>query len=465
MNRNGSRSGENRNLSIEQLRACLKGRVISPEDTDFDALRTVFAGGIDRRPAVITRPANTEDVVKIVMLAKETGLELAVRGGGHSSAGHGVTAGGIVLDLRDMRAIQIDENRRTAWAESGLTAGEFTSKANEYGLAAGFGDTASVGIGGITLGGGVGYLSRKYGLTIDNLLAAEIVTADGKVLQVDEKSHPDLFWAIRGGGGNFGVVSRFQFKLHPVDKIVGGMLILPATAETIASFMAEAEAAPEELGTIVNIMPAPPMPFLPKEAHGQFILMAMMAYFGPIEKAEKVLAPFRAIAKPIVDMVKPIRYPEMFPPEADDYHPSVVSRSLYVDKTDLGTANKIVEFLHASDAPVRVAQLRALGGAVARIPGGATAYAHRDAQIMVNVAAFYNGPDEKVKQESWVKDFAGALSQGHSGVYVNFLADEGEERIREAYPGGTWERLAAVKARYDPDNLFRLNQNVTPSIG
>jgi FAD/FMN-containing dehydrogenase len=462
--RKGTMSGGNHHLEIGQLRASLKGRVIAPGDEDYDAFRTVNAGGIDRHPAVITRPAGTEDVAKIVSLAKETGLELAVRSGGHSSAGHSVTEGGIVLDLRDMHAIQIDENRRTAWAESGVTAGEFTARAAEFGLATGFGDTGSVGIGGITLGGGIGYLSRKYGLTIDNLLAAEIVTAEGNVLQVDEKSHPELFWAIRGGGGNFGVATRFQFKLHPVDNIVGGMLILPATAETISSFMAEAEAAPEELGTIANVMPASPMPFLPEEAHGQIVILAMMAYFGPIEKAEKVLAPFRAIAKPLADMVKPIRYPEMFPPEGGDYHPTAAARSLYVDKIDFRDAKNIVEFLNASDAPVRVAQLRPLGGAIGRVPRDATAYAHRDAPIMVNVAAFYNGPEDRIKKESWVRDFAAALDQGNSGVYVNFLADEGEGRVRDAYPGGTWERLAAVKARYDPDNLFRLNQNVPPLI-
>jgi FAD/FMN-containing dehydrogenase len=232
-------------ISIAQLRAALNGLVIAPGDAEYDGMRTVFYGGFDRRPAVIVRVADATDVARVVSLAQATGLELAVRSGGHSVAGHSVSDGGIVLDLSDMRALQIDPQRRTAWAQTGLTAGEYTTAAGAYGLATGFGDTGSVGIGGITLGGGVGYLVRKYGLTIDDLLAAEIVTADGQLLRVDAETHPDLFWAIRGGGGNFGVATRFQFQLHAVDTVVGGMLILPATPDVISGFIAEAEAASE----------------------------------------------------------------------------------------------------------------------------------------------------------------------------------------------------------------------------
>ena len=217
-------------ISIPQMRATLKGRVIAPDDTEYDKARTVFSGGIDRRPAVIVRVADATDVARVVSLARETGLELAVRSGGHSAAGHGVSDGGIVLDLSAMRALDIDVEQRTAWAETGLTAGEYTATAGAHGLATGFGDTGSVGIGGITLGGGVGYLVRKHGLTIDSLLAADVVTADGQLLRVDAETHPDLFWAIRGGGGNFGVATRFKFRLHKVDTIMGGMLMLPGDA-------------------------------------------------------------------------------------------------------------------------------------------------------------------------------------------------------------------------------------------
>ncbi|MGH8824438.1 MAG: FAD-binding oxidoreductase [Jiangellaceae bacterium] len=263
-------------ISIPQLRAEFNGRVIAPDDAGYDQARTVFPGGIDRRPAVIIRPADAGEVSRVVSLARETGLELAVRGGGHSGAGHGVTEGGIVLDLADMRALDIDVDGRTAWAEAGLTAGEYTTAAGTHGLATGFGDTGSVGIGGITLGGGVGFLARKHGLTIDNLLAADVVTADGELLRVDAQTHRDLFWAIRGGGGNFGVVTRFQYRLNEVDTVVGGMLMLPATPEVIVSFMAEADAAPDELTTIANVMPAPPMPFVPSEHHGKLAIFAIL---------------------------------------------------------------------------------------------------------------------------------------------------------------------------------------------
>ena len=257
----------------------------------------------------------------MVFLARETGLELAVRSGGHSGAGHGVCEGGIVLDLADMRALDIDVDGRTVWAEAGLTAGEYTTAAGAHGLATGFGDTGSVGIGGITLAGGVGFLARKYGLTIDSLLAAEVVTADGELVRVDAESHPDLFWAIRGGGGNFGVVTRFQFRLHEVDSIVGGVLMLPATPEVIASFIAEAGAAPEELSTIANVMPAPPLPFVPAEHHGRPAVMALMAYAGATEAGERAIAAFRALAAPLADMVKPMPYPEIFAPDEEGYHP------------------------------------------------------------------------------------------------------------------------------------------------
>jgi FAD/FMN-containing dehydrogenase len=288
--------------SIPELRAILNGRVISPEDAAYDTVRAVFYGARSRRPALIVRVADATDVSHVVSLARERGLELAVRSGGHSLAGHSTTDGGIMIDLSDMKGLEIDVAGRTAWAETGLTAGEYTAAAGDHGLATGFGDTGSVGIGGITLGGGVGFLVRKHGLTIDDLLAAEIVTADGELLYVDSDTHPDHFWAIRGGG-NFGIATRFKFRLHEVDTIVGGMLILPATNEAMTSFVAEAEAAPDELSTIANVMVAPPMPFLPAEAHGRLVIMAMLVYAGEVEEGERTIASFRALATPLADTV------------------------------------------------------------------------------------------------------------------------------------------------------------------
>jgi FAD/FMN-containing dehydrogenase len=449
--------------TVEQIRAVVSGRVITPEDGEYDAARTVFYGGIDRRPAVIVRAADAKDVARVVTLARETGMELAVRGGGHSVAGHSVSHGGIVLDLSAMKGIDINVEQRTAWAEGGVTAGEYTEAAGAHGLATGFGDTKSVGIAGITLGGGVGFLVRKYGLTIDDLLAAEIVTADGQLLSVDANSHPDLFWAIRGGGGNFGVVTRFKFRLHEVGNVVGGMLILPATPETLLSFIAEAEAAPEELSTIVNAMIAPPMPFLPPEAHGKLILMAMLVYAGDKDAGERAIAPFRALATPIADMIRAVPYPQVYPPEPEGYHPMAVARTMYIDTFDERAAETVFEHLRQGTAQMAVAQIRVLGGAASRVPVEATAYAHRARRMMANVAAFYADAEDKAVQEAWVTGLAAAINQGTAGAYVNFLGDEGESRVREAYPGATWDRLAAIKARYDPGNLFRLNQNIPPA--
>jgi FAD/FMN-containing dehydrogenase len=461
---NDNLTAHGRGALLADVRARFKGEVIVPGDAVYDEARTVFYGGIDRHPAFITRPADATDVAEVVSLAREAGLELAVRSGGHSVAGHSVCEGGIVLDLKNMKALDIDPESRTAWAETGLTTGEYTTAATEHGLATGFGDTASVGIGGLTLGGGVGYFVRKYGLTIDDLLAAEIVTADGQCLRVDGETHPDLFWAIRGGGGNFGVATRFKFRLHEVGRIMGGMLFLPATPDVITSFVAEAEAAPDELSTIANIMPAPPMPFLPEEYHGKLVVMGMMVYAGDdVEAGQQAVAPFRSLSEPVADMVRPMSYPEMFPPEEGEYHPTAVGRTMFIDRVDHDTAGMIVERLKASDAAMRAVQLRVLGGAMARVPVEATAFAHRQSRIMANVAAFYDGPADRAKREAWVTGFTAALDQGNSGAYVNFMDDEGEARVRAAYPGATWDRLREVKAHYDPTNLFRLNQNISPA--
>ena len=453
-------------ISIRRrLRAAIDGRVITPGDAGYDQARAVFYGRSDHRPVVIVRPTDASDVSQVVLLARESGLELAVRSGGHSLAGHSTTDGGIVLDLREMRALDIDAEGRTAWAETGLTTGEYTAAVGAYGLATGFGDTGSVGIGGITLGGGIGYLVRRHGLTIDNLLAAELVTADGRVLRTDDQTHPELFWAIRGGGGNFGVATRFRFRLHPVSTIVGGMLLLPATPEVIEGFIAEAEAAPEELSTIANVMPAPPLPFVSTEHCGRLVVMALLVYAGPAEAGERAVAPFRALATPIADLVRPMRYPEMFQPAEEGSHPVAVARTMLVDAVDRDATEAIVEHLEASTAPMPVAQLRVLGGAMARVPAQATAFAHRASRLMVNVAAVYQPREEAEVHQAWVDRLAAALRDGDARAYVNFLGDEGPARIRQAYPGPTWERLAAIKGRYDPTNLFHRNQNVPSAKG
>lgn len=449
-------------ISIEKFRGNFNGRVILPNDPEYDSARTIFYGGIDRHPAAIIKVMDATEVASVVSLARENGIQLAVRSGGHSFPGYGITEGGIVLDLSNMRALHMDVDRCTAWAETGLTAGEYTTAAGVHSLVTGFGDTRSVGIGGITLGGGVGFLVRKYGLTIDDLLAAEVVTADGQLRHVDAENHPGLFWAIRGGGGNFGVATRFQFRMHELPSILGGKLLLPATSDIIASFIAEAYTAPEELSIIANVMTAPPMPFIPAEQHGKLIIIAMMVYAGEASAGERVVAPFRSLATPVADMVTPMTYPEMFPPDQEGYHPIAASRTMFVETIDRSVAETIIDHIKAYTGSMAVTQIRVLGGAMARVPEDATAFAHRKSKIMLNLTVLFGRPEEKETHEAWVTDFAASLQQGDRGAYVNFLGDEGEARIRAAYPGRTWERLTAIKARYDPDNLFRLNQNIPP---
>jgi len=385
----------------------MNGQVIRPDDPGYDRARTVFYGGIDRHPAMIARVRDAADVRRVVALAGETGLELAVRSGGHSLAGHGVSDGGIVLDLSDMRGLDIDVRQGTAWAETGLTAGEYTTGTGTVGLATGFGDTGQVGIGGITLSGGVGFLVRKHGLTIDNVLAADVVTADRELLRVDAESHPDLFWAIRGGGGNFGVVTRFQYRLHEVGTVMGGVLVLPATADVIESFLAEAEAAPEELSTIANVMPAPPAPFIPAEHHGRPVVMGMLAYAGRIRDGERALARFRELATPIADLLRPLPYPEVFPPAQEDFHPIAATRTMFLDRFDRRAAETIVGRLETATVAMAVTQLRVLGGAMARVPADATAFAHRGRRIMANVAAMYERPEQRAAQQAWSRRACG----------------------------------------------------------
>jgi len=450
-------------LDLTDLRAAYPGRAILPGDADYDQARATFYGWVDKSPAAIIRVTNNNEVARVIMLARETGLELAIRSGGHSGAGHSVSEGGIVLDLSNMRQLDIDVAGQTARAEAGLTAGEYTTAVGAHGLATGFGDTGTVGIGGLTLGGGVGYLGRKYGLTIDSLLAADMVTANGELIEANANSHPDLFWALRGGGGNFGVVTRLKFRLHKVDSVVGGLLILPATAETISGFIAAAEAAPEELSTIANVMPAPPMPFLAEDMHGKMVILAILVYAGEKEAGLRAIEPFRALATPLADMLKPMPYPEIYAGEEGPHPVAGATRTMFVNSIDRAMAEKILEHLAASNAPLRVAQLRVLGGAISRVPVDATAYAHRKSRIMINVACLYENPDEAPQHEAWVTSFAAALDQGDPAAYVNFLVDEGPERVRAAYPQPTWDRLAKIKQRYDPTNFFHVNQNIPPA--
>jgi FAD/FMN-containing dehydrogenase len=447
-------------IPISTLRAGLNGRVIAPDDAEYDSARGVFFTGFDRRPAAIVRAAETSDVASVVDAAREAGAELAVRSGGHSRAGYGTSQGGIVLDLSEMNAVEVDADGRAAWAQTGVKAEGYTAATAEHGLVTGLGDAPTVGVGGITLSGGVGFLVRRNGLTIDDVLGAEVVTANGEVLEVDEDHHADLFWALRGGGGNFGVATRLRFRLHEIDRVVGGMLILPASAGVIEGLVAAADEAPEELSLIANAMKAPPMPFIPAEAHGKPVVMVQLVYAGGAEAGARAIAPLRALATPLADMVRPIRYREMYDGPEGPSPTYSAGANILVDSFVPGAAEAILERLETATAPMAAVQLRVLGGAMARVPDDATAFGHRGAKMMIHVAAMYADAEEAPEHDAWAAGLASELSDGTSAAYVGFLGDDGEEGLRRAYPPSTLERLAEVKRRYDPDNLFRLNLNV-----
>ncbi len=447
---------------ISRLVEDLPGKVTLPGDPVFEQNRRVLFDPDGCVPAALVRVASPADISRVIGFARQHGFDLAIRGGGHSSAGHGTVDGGIVIDLRDLDDVAVDEPTSTVWVGGGATVGAVLKALEPHGLVVGFGDSGDVGVGGIVSGGGIGYLSRLHGATIDSMLAAEVVLADGRVVMASPDSEPDLFWAIRGGGGNFGVIARIQFQARPLPAFTGGMLVLPGTAETIAAFVAAAQTAPEALSAIAMVMPAPPAPFIPEAYKDKLVLFAMVAFAGPDDAATAALAPFRALG-PVFDAVKPGPLLSLYDGAGGEPPGMPETRTFFVDRIIKDAARTIVGFLTESDSAMRMVQIRVLGGAVNRVPSGDTAYAHRDAQIMMFLANFYSDPADRSKRSKWVDDLMSALRQEHEGAYVNFLGDEGPARTRSAYPGPTWDRLRRIKRQYDPDNLFRRNQNIPPA--
>jgi len=456
-------------VDLDALRRAVRGAVIGPGDDAWPDATTIFYGHTGDEPRVVVQAADASDVAAAITYARQHGLGIAVRSGGHSVAGHGTVADGLVVDLRDLDCLEVDVAARTATAGAGVTAGHYTTEVGGHGLATGFGDTGSVGIGGITTGGGVGSLSRKHGPTIDTLLSAQGVTAHGTIHDVDADHEPDLFWAIRGGGGNVGVVTRFTYRLHEVPQIVGGMLLLPATAETVAEFMRLALDAPDDLSLIANVMPAPPMPFVPEERRGELVIFGLLAFAGPPEEADAVLAPFRAVATPIADLLAPMPYSGLFPPDEATFHRIATSGTGFA--RGFGRAEAQVTLDVLADAVSRpgvqmvAVQLRPLGGAIARVPADETAYAHRECPIMFNVACLVDDVARLDAHREWVSQLGATIANGTPGAYVGFSMADDPAQVRAIYPGATYERLSSVKRRYDPDNVFRRNHNVPPATG
>lgn len=450
---------------LAPLRDALRGSLITPGDDAYDTARQVFQAAVDRRPLAVVRAEVVGDIQATVRFARERALPLAVRAGGHAFPGDGVAEGGIVLDLAALDAVEVDAESRSAWAQGGVKAGAYTAAAAAHGLATGFGDTLGVGVAGLTLGGGIGWLVRRHGLTIDSLLAAEIVTADGDLLTADEARHPDLFWALRGGGGNFGVVTRLRYRLHEIGPMFGGMVVLPAERDVLTGLVALAREAPDDLSMIIHAAKAPPAPFLPAEVHGRPIVMATFLHAGGVAAGERTVRQIRALSAPIAEDVRPMAYREIFELGGAGPDRAAISvRNGFTDGFDADAAELVLERLATAPTPMAMTQIRVLGGAVSRVAQDATAYAHRDREMVIT-AAVAADPATYSDAEAWAEDTAGALGLPASGAYVNYLSDDGEATVRRAYPRATLERLRAVKARYDPENVFRVNRNVAPERG
>lgn len=452
---------------LDELKGKVRGEVLLPGDAEYQSARQIWNAMISKRPAIIVRCTTTADVVAAVNFARENGLLLAVRGGGHNIAGNALCDNGIVIDLSRMRAASVDPAARLVTIEGGATLADLDAATQAYGLATPVGINSTTGLAGLTLGGGFGWLSRKYGMTIDNLVSAEIVTAAGEVLRVSSSEHSELFWALRGGGGNFGVVTRFQFRLHPVGpEVLSGLIVYPiAEAKSVLRQYREFTAkAPDELSVWIVLRNAPPLPFLAEDIHGTAIVALALCYSGDPKLGEPLIAPLRNFGTPAgvhVGVQPYSAWQQAFDPllaaGARNYWKSHNFRVL-----EDGLLDTVVEFIVKLPSPQCEIFFGNLGGATGRPAPDATAYAHRDAEYVMNVHGRWESPSDDAQCIAWARDlFKATAPFASGGVYVNFLtADEGE-RVRTAY-GANYDRLSQVKLLYDPGNLFRMNMNIPP---
>jgi FAD/FMN-containing dehydrogenase len=451
-------------ITLDQLRERTRGMVIDPEDPAYDVARKVYNGMIDRRPAVVARPVNVGDVMAAVDLARENGVDLAIRGGGHSVPGFGTCDGGVVIDLSDMRGVHVDPVAGLARAEGGATWGDFNAATYPFGLATTGGIISTTGVAGLTLGGGIGYLDRAYGLSCDNLVSADVVTADGRFVTASETDNADLLWALRGGGGNFGVVTSLQFRVHPVKDIYGGpMFYNLEDAETILRFYREfIDDAPEQLGAFPAFQIAPPLPFIPEDRHGDTMFLVVACWAGPLDEGERVLKPFHDVAPVVAEFVGPMPYPALnsafdalLPPGLQHYW-----KANFV--TELTDEAIRAHLQHGPKVPVvnSTTHIYPINGACHRVAPDATAFAYRDANFAAVIAGMWPDPADNDANIRWVRDYYDAVApQSERGGYVNFMADDDQDRVRDNYRGN-YERLAQIKRKYDPGNLFHLNQNI-----
>ena len=453
---------------IEELKSVFKGEILLPSDAAYESARKIWNAMIDKHPAVIARCVTTADVVRGVNFAKDNGLLLAVRGGGHNIAGNAMCDDGIVIDLSQMKATSVDPDRRRVTVEGGATLADLDAATQVYGLATPLGINSTTGVAGLTLGGGFGWLSRKFGMTVDNLESAEVVTATGEVVRASATENPDLFWALRGGGGNFGVVTRFEFRLHPVGPdVLSGLIVYPISeAKSVLQQYREFTAkAPEELSVWTILRQSPPLPFLPESVHGKEIIALALIYAGDPKQGEPLIEPLRKLGTPLGEHVgvQPyVAWQRAFDPlltfGARNYWKSHNFSTLKDGLFDV-----VIEYINKLPSPQTEIFFGAIGCATTWPAPDATAYAHRDALFVMNVHCRWEDLADDKRCIAWARDYFNASTPFASGgVYVNFLtADEGD-RVRSAY-GPNYDRLALVKRTYDPDNLFRMNQNIKPS--
>ncbi len=444
--------------SLADLSSQLKGTLIRPGDAAYDQARAIWNGMIDKRPAAIARCTSTEDVVAAVNFARDHGYLLAVRGGGHNAAGNALNDDGLVIDLSGMRAVTVDPESKTARAQGGATWGDFDKATTAHGLATTGGAISTTGIAGLTLGGGLGWLMRSCGMACDNLRSVEIVTADGSVRRASASEHPDLFWALHGGGGNFGVVTEFEYQLHPVDRVLAGMLVHPAErASEALHFLREFhQTAPDELAVFTGLMTSP---------DGMPIVAFLCCYNGPIEQGEQALAPLRAFGPPVADLIEPMPY-AAWQTALDAGFPhglQVYWRSDFITELSDGAIDTLVEQYGKITSPQSALLLEQFGGAVRRVGAEETAFVHRQADFNLAIIGVWTDPSESERHIAWARGVHAAMKPFTHGTYVNYLGEEGQDRVRAAYGDAVYDRLVQVKNRYDPKNLFRMNQNIQPT--
>ncbi len=452
--------------TIESLRESVRGPVITPEDEGYDDARRVYNAMIDKRPRVIVQPANTGDVMAAVNFARDNDLPVATRGGSHSVPGFGTCDDGLVIDLSHRRSVRVNPLTRTARAEGGATWGDFNAATYPFGLATTGGIISTTGVGGLTLGGGIGYLSRGLGLSCDNLISADVVTADGEFHVASEKENDDLFWAIRGGSGNFGVVTSFEFMLHPVKDIYGGPMFfeLEHARDVLRFYREYIEDAPEEMGAFPAFQIAPPLPFIPENRHGEPFIALVTCWAGDLEDGPRALEPFRDFAPIMAEHVGPMPYPALnsafdalVPPGLQHYWKASFNRELNDDTIE-------AHLQHGPKVPVvnSTMHIYPINGACHRVAEGATAFAYRDASFATVIAGMWPDPSKNEESIAWVRDYYDATApHAQEGGYINFMADDDQDRIRTNYKGN-YDRLVSIKREYDPGNLFRVNQNIRP---